>query len=480
MSTSHVPGAELAFADATEQADLVRRKEISPVELVEIYLDRIEAINPVINAYITVAGEQARASARRAEATIAEGGDLPPFLGVPISIKDMAATAGIRTTRGCAAWSDRVPDTDDEVVARIRRAGFIILGKTVVPELGAINVCEPPGYPPGRNPWDPERSCGGSSGGAAAAVVAGLCPISQGSDGGGSIRVPSAWCGAFGLKPSRGRISDAPRSQQFFTVNGPISRSVGDAAALLDVMAGPTVGEAFWAPPPPLAFGVGWTRSPGRMRIAFNARTADPDLPVDEAWMDAVADAARVLEELGHVVEEVDLPTFAGGDGSMIPDLAVIMAGSIEVRDDLPPLESLTPWSRSLIEFGRQASGTQVMAAQERVVVACRHVVQFFERYDLLLTPTNAQPPPMVGEFAELNMEGVMRLWATTPFTGLWNTTGQPAVTIPWTIDHRGLPVGVQLVGRPTDEMTLLQVAGQIEAAHPWSGLRPPTAELRN
>ena len=480
MSTNRIPGAELAFAAATEQADLVRRKEISPVELVEIYLDRIEAINPVINAYVTVAGEQARASARRAEATIAEGGDLPPFLGVPISIKDLNATAGIRTTYGCAAWSDRVPDTDDEVVARIRRAGFIILGKTVVPELGAINVCEPPGYPPGRNPWDPERSCGGSSGGAAAAVVAGLCPISQGSDGGGSIRNPSAWCGAFGLKPSRGRISDAPSSQQFYTVNGPISRSVGDAAALLDVMAGPTVGDAFWAPPPPLAFGVGWTRSPGRMRIAFNARTADPDLPVDEAWMDAVADAARVLEELGHVVEEVDLPTFAGGDGSMIPDLAVIMAGSIEVRDDLPPLESLTPWSRSLIEFGRQASGTQVMAAQERVVVACRHVVQFFERYDLLLTPTNAQPPPMVGEFAELNMEGVMRLWATTPFTGLWNTTGQPAVTIPWTIDHRGLPVGVQLVGRPTDEMTLLQVAGQIEAAHPWSGLRPPTAELRN
>jgi amidase len=216
------------------------------------------------------------------------------------------------------------------------------------------------------------------------------------------------------------------------------------------------------------------------MRIAFNARTADPDLPVDEAWMDAVADTARVLEGLGHVVEEVDLPSFAGGDGSMIPDLAVIMAGSIEIRDDLPPMESLTPWSRSLIEFGRQASGTQVMAAQERVVVACRHVVQFFERYDLLLTPTNAQPPPMVGEFAELNMDGVMRLWATTPFTGLWNTTGQPAVSIPWTIDHRGLPVAIQLVGRPADEMTLLQVAGQIEAAHPWSGLRPPTAELRS
>jgi len=478
MSTSHVLGAELAFAAATEQADLVRRKEISPVELVDIYLDRIEAINPVINAYVTVAAEQARASARQAEATIAEGGDLPPFHGVPISIKDLTATAGIRTTYGCAAWSDRVPDTDDEVVARIRQAGFIILGKTVTPELGPINVSEPPGYPPGRNPWDPERSCGGSSGGAAAAVVAGLCPISQGSDGGGSIRNPSAWCGAFGLKPSRGRISDAPRSQQFFTVNGPISRSVGDAAALLDVMAGPAVGDIYWAPPPPLAFGAGWTRSPGRMRIAYNARTADPDLPVDEAWMDAVADAARVLEGLGHVVEEVDLPNFASGDDSMLADMLLLMVASMAARD-LPAEETLTTWSRGLIELGRQASGSQVMAAEERISRACRHVVQFFEHYDLLLTPTVAQPPPMVGEFAELNMDGVMRLWAYTPFTGLWNTTGQPAVTIPWTIDHRGLPVAVQLVGLPTDEMTLLQVSGQIEAAHPWSGLRPPTAKLR-
>jgi amidase len=480
MSTSRVPDAELAFAAATEQADLVRRKEVSPVELVDLYLDRIEAINPVINAYVTVAAEQARASARRAEATIAQGGDLPPFHGVPISIKDLAATAGIRTTYGCAAWSDRVPDVDDEVVARIRRAGFIILGKTVTPELGPINVSEPPGYPPGRNPWNPERSCGGSSGGAAAALVAGLCPLSHGSDGGGSIRTPSAWCGAFGLKPTRGRISDAPRSQQFFSVNGPISRSVGDAAALLDVMAGPTIGDAFWAPPPSSAFGDGWTRSPGRLRIGYNAHAADPAIAVDKAWGDAVADAAQVLEGLGHMVEEVDLPGFVSGDDTMIPDLAMLMAVPLAARDDLPPEESLTPWSRSLIELGRQASGTQVMAAQERVIRACRHVVQFFERYDLLLTPTVAQPPPMVGEFADLNMDSVMQLWSYSPFTGLWNTTGQPAVSIPWGVDHRQLPVAVQLIGRPTDELTLLQISGQIEAAHPWSGLRPPTAELRN
>jgi amidase len=245
-------------------------------------------------------------------------------------------------------------------------------------------------------------------------------------------------------------------------------------------MAGPTIGDAFWAPPPSSAFGDGWTRSPGRLRIGYNAHAADPAIAVDKAWGDAVADAAQVLEGLGHMVEEVDLPGFVSGDDTMIPDLAMLMAVPLAARDDLPPEESLTPWSRSLIELGRQASGTQVMAAQERVIRACRHVVQFFERYDLLLTPTVAQPPPMVGEFADLNMDSVMQLWSYSPFTGLWNTTGQPAVSIPWGVDHRQLPVAVQLIGRPTDELTLLQISGQIEAAHPWSGLRPPTAELRN
>ena len=470
---------DIAFASATEQAELVRRAQISPVELVDEYLRRIEAVNPIINAYLTVAAEPAREAARRAADRLAGGGrePLPPFHGVPISIKDLAATAGIRTTYGCSAWSARVPDADDEVVARIRRAGFVILGKTVTPELGPVNVSEPPGYPPGRNPWDPTLSCGGSSGGSAAAVSAGLCPVSHGTDAGGSIRVPSSWCGVFGLKPSRGRVSDAPRSQQFLAVNGPITRSVGDAAALLDVMAGPSVGDAFWAPPPPEPFAASWSRPPGSLRVGFSAAANDPSVVVDPAWAATVSDAAALLAELGHRVEEVTPPSFGDAGGEMIPSLALTMAASLAAREDLPPLETLTTWTRSIIELGRQATGIEVAAAQDRVVRACRQVVRWFEDYDVLLTPTVALPPPPVGEFADLDLGSVMRLWGYTPFTSMWNTTGQPAVSVPWAIDGRGLPVAIQLVGRPVAEATLLQVAAQIEGSHPWSGWRPPVAD---
>ena len=186
---------------------MLRKRDVSPVELAELYLDRIERINPRLGAYITVSGEHALDAARAAEKALTSGEDVPDFCGVPISIKDLNDTAGIRTTHGTALWADRVPERDDELVARIRRAGFTILGKTVTPEFGPLNVSEPPAYPPGRNPWNLERSCGGSSGGAAAAIVAGLCPVSQGSDGGGSIRNPSSWCGTFGLKPSRASVS---------------------------------------------------------------------------------------------------------------------------------------------------------------------------------------------------------------------------------------------------------------------------------
>ncbi|HSC27476.1 MAG TPA: amidase, partial [Vicinamibacterales bacterium] len=228
---------ELAFTSALEQRDLVRRREVSPSELVELYLERIEQLNPQLDAFLTVATDHARAAARAAEKEFAasrDNADLPPFLGVPISIKDLNDTAGIRTTHATAAWRDRVPDEDDEVVARIRRAGFIILGKTNTPEFGSRAVTQSPAYPSGRNPWDVSRTCGGSSGGAGAAVAAGLGAVAQGSDGGGSIRIPSGWNGVFGIKPSRGRVSSAPGPQSWNATNGPIARTVADAAALLD------------------------------------------------------------------------------------------------------------------------------------------------------------------------------------------------------------------------------------------------------
>lgn len=465
---------ELAFASAVEQAHLVRAGKVSPTELVELYLDRIERLNPAINAYVTVAADFARDAARAAE-KVPTGADVPPFHGVPISIKDLNATAGIRTTYGCAAWADRVPEADDEVVARIRRAGFIILGKTVTPELGPVNVSEPPGYPPGRNPWNVDRSCGGSSGGAAAALAAGLCPTSQGSDGGGSIRNPSAWCGVFGLKPSRGRISDAPREQQFFSVQGPITRGVVDAAALLDVMAGPAPGDAFWAPPPMRPFAETVHEPPPALRVGLATVPAngEPALPANVA---AARELGALLASLGHKVEEVELPHT---DDELLPAMAMMFCASYAARDaagELPPLDTISRWMVGMIEIGRTVTASTYVTAQTKMLDAMRTVVEGFAQWDVLVTPTVALQPPPVGEFADIDFSNMGELHALTPFTGLWNMTGQPAVSIPWSLDGDGLPLGVQIVGPPAGETLLLQLSAQVEAAHPWADWRPPVS----
>ncbi len=286
---------ELAFTSALEQAAMLERGDVTSAELVECYLTRIESLNPRLNSYITVAADHARAAAKDADARRALGGEHSRFLGVPISIKDLADTAGIVSTHGTAEWRDRVPEHDDVVIAKIRAAGFVILGKTVVPEFGPLNISEPPGYPPGRNPWNPDLNCGGSSGGAAAALVSGMCPISHGSDGGGSIRNPSSWCGVFGLKPQRGRISRAPNPPSMFSHDGPITRTVADAAALLDVMEGYVTGDAWWAPPPARPFLDEVGVDPGTLRVAFHPH---PGIPRDEcapANRKAAEDAAQLL-----------------------------------------------------------------------------------------------------------------------------------------------------------------------------------------
>jgi len=277
---------ELAFASALEQRDLLRSREVSPVELVDMHLARIERLNPQLDAYLTVATDFAREAARLAEKQLAAGGDdLPPFLGVPISIKDLNETAGIRTTHGTAEWHERVPDFDDEVVARIKRAGFVILGKTNTPEFGSRSVAQTLAYPPGRNPWDVTRTPGGSSGGAGAAVAAGLGPVAQGSDGGGSIRIPSAWCGLFGIKPSRGRVSMAPGPQSWNATNGPMARTVADAAALLDAMAGYATGDGWWLSDPPRPFLDEARTAPRHLRIAWTtSRRSQPSTCRTAHW----------------------------------------------------------------------------------------------------------------------------------------------------------------------------------------------------
>jgi amidase len=464
----------LAFTPALEQARLIRDGDVSPVELVELYLERIDRLNPQLAAYLTVASEFARDGAARAEKTRRGDGTDAPFHGVPISIKDLNDTAGIRTTAGTAAWADRVPEHDDEVVARIKRAGFVILGKTNTPEFGPLNVSETLAYPPGRNPWDPTRSCGGSSGGAAAALAAGLCPISQGSDGGGSIRNPSAWCGTFGIKPSRGRVSDAPRSMQHFSINGPMGRTVADTAALLDVMAGYAVGDTYFAPPPTRPFVDEARRPAGRLRVAWHPHPGVEAGAIAPAHRRACEDAAKLLEDLGHEVVPADPPAF---DADLLVRTSLIFAANHAARaEQYPPLDTIAPWNRTMIEMGRTVSATDYVAAMHAVEATARRVVAFFDDFDVLLTPTVAQPPPAVGalQFADDFLAKVPELFALTPFTAMWNLTGQPAVSIPFGFDDDGLPVAVQLVGRPADEATLIRVSAQVETARPWAHHRPP------
>lgn len=481
-----MPHTELAFTPAGVQAGMVRRREVSPVELVGAYLDRIDRLNPRLGAYLTVAADRALDDARRAEAALGEH-DLPPFHGVPVAVKDLTDTAGIRTTHGTAAWSNRVPDADAESVTRLKRAGFVVLGKTNTPEFGSAPVTESPGYPPARNPWDTQRTPGGSSGGAGAAVAAGLCPVAHGSDAGGSIRIPSALCGVFGIKPSRGRVSAAPRPPAFLAQQGPIARTVADAAGLLDALAGYAVGDPWWAPPPTRPFAEEVGVDPGRLRIAL---ATDPFLPgVDVAPGNKVAAerAGVLLESLGHVVEEA---APAWDPGAVGQEAATVGAELASRLDELPPVETLDPVNRFIIEIGSALPAAALVAAQTALLDEVRRVVAFFDRYDLLLTPTVPIPPPPVGEYTSVGEREDLREYLAASmvggdaprfawlaaFTSPWNVTGQPAVSVPFGFDEHGLPTGVQLVGPPADEATLVRVAAQMERARPWADRRPPAS----
>ncbi len=461
---------ELAYTPALEQAALVRTGEVSPTELVAQTLARIEALNPQLDAFLTVAADQAHAAARDAEARLAEGGDLPPFLGVPISIKDLNDTAGIRTTHGTATWHDRVPTRDDEVVRRIRRAGFVIVGKTNTPEFGSRSTTESPAYPTARNPWDSTRTPGGSSGGAGAAVAAGMGSVAQGSDGGGSIRIPSAWCGVFGIKPSRGRVSNAPGPLSWNSVNGPLARTVADAAALLDVLCGPAEGDAWWLPLPERPYLDEVGVAPGRLRVAWTTEHPDPELEVEPAWRVGVERTARLLADAGHELVEATPPRLD------LASLALVPASATAARPDLPPVDTLDLPNQTLVTISAAASAVDLVTSQRRLQEETRRAVEFFRDHDVLLTPTLAGGPPPLGTkvMGAEDWEGMFEVLQIVAFTPTWNITGQPAVAVPAGFDDDGLPVSVQLVGRPADEATLVRLASHLEAVAPWRDERPP------
>jgi amidase len=464
---------------ALEQAAAVRSREVSPIELVEHALRRVEALDAGLGAFLTVTPERALAGARRAERRLREGGELPPLLGVPTAVKDLNNTAGVRTTFGSTVLADNVPTVDDAVVTRLAEAGTISIGKTNTPEFGFPCYTDNALVGPARCPWDPGRLAGGSSGGAAVAVAAGMLPVAQGSDGGGSIRIPASINGLVGLKPTRGRVSNAPLGGDVtgLGTNGPLARTVRDAAVLLDAMAGPVTGDPAWAPPlPPGETFLGAADRPvGRLRIGRYLELPTADAGLEPAVQAAFDDAARLLEQLGHEVEDVPA-------GLLGPDVLTAFERVWSLSGTLLPVPperagELRPLTRELRARGLALSAQQAMEALTALRLFARRFVTATDRYDVLLAPVTTMTPRPLGWF-DADGDGAAdfeRQKRYAAFAAVFNVTGQPAVSVPlhWTDD--GLPVGTMLVGRPADEVTLLALAAQLEAAHPWAHRHPPS-----
>ncbi len=472
---------DLAFTPALNQAHLVRHGELSPLELTELYLERIERLNPLLGSYFTVIGDRALDDAKAKNeqlSTPAARQSLPPFFGVPISVKDLDFLAGVRCTFGCQALSDYVAPYDSALMAKIKQAGFIILGKTATSEFGSLPYTEADGFAPARNPWHLDYTPGGSSGGASSALAAGLCAIAQGSDGGGSIRGPASCCGLVGLKPSRGRVSAAPIGyrQGSISTGGPLARTVADAAAFLDVTAGYVTGDPYWLPDPMPSFldsarNYEQTMAGRSLRIAF-ATGVTPIGDADAVCQAAVLETAKRLEDLGHQV----IPDRLDCNGLIEPFSTVFRAGVGAA--DLPP-EALNPVNRWFLEQA-VSSGKYLKALWEMQAIA-RQLVARFDTYDVMVLPIYLHSTIRIGEWAHLSPEETFQQivkWVTPcpPF----NATGQPAIAIPGGFDPNGLPVGVQLVGRPAAESTIIALAAQLEAAHPWHHHRPTIATAQS
>jgi amidase len=466
--------AELHDLTALEQGSAIRSGEVSPSELVDHYLARIARLSDDVGAFVTVTDQLAQSQAKLAGASV--GDDSSPLYGVPTAVKDLNLTAGVLTQFGSAAMTGHVPEVSDEVVLRMEAAGMISLGKTNTPEFGSPCYTEPDVAPPARTPWDLDRMAGGSSGGAGAAVAAGLVPVAQGSDGGGSIRIPASCCGLFGLKPSRGRISAGPMYGDPVGLGtaGPLARTVRDAAAMLDVMAGPAVGDPFWAPPLPSGESyLGWCdRPPGRLRVARFVEPLIADAAVHPECVRAYDDASRLLVSLGHDVEEVDVPIGPEAVATFETCWAVLTTLSPAPPGSEDRLRPLTRW---LQERGRGVSGPQFGLALGELRRIAARALAGLAPYDVVLTPTLAQPPLRVGEIRDdadpaRDFENQK---AFTPWTSAWNLTGMPAVSLPLHMTPDGLPVGVMLAARPAQEHVLLSLSAQVEAAAPWFDRRP-------
>lgn len=468
---------ELGFMDACAQAELVRRKEVQPIELVNAAIERIERLNPSLNAVVTPMFDLARNAAQK---NLPDG----PFQGVPFLLKDLMATyAGVPMSFGAALLKNYIPHRDSELVTRLKRAGLIIVGKTNTPEFGILPTTEPHLFGPCHNPWDITRTTGGSSGGSSAAVASGMVPMAHANDAGGSIRIPASCCGLFGLKPTRARNPLGPNFGDVMSgivCEHAVTRSVRDSASLLDATSGPDLGDPYWAPPPARPFLQEVGVHPGKLRVAFSTYAFD-GTEVHPDCQEAVRSAARLLEGLGHQVTETApkvngeqmnraiITIFSAGCASTLEGIEHILGRAVKPED-------MEPFTWTLYEIGRTQTGAKYLLALQTIQRMARDVARFFLDYDIWLTPTLAQPPLPLGRFEpgpDDPLKVLLQTFAFAPFTYHCNLTGQPAMSVPLFWNKEGLPVGTHFIGPFGDEALLFRLAAQLETARSWANRRP-------
>jgi amidase len=454
---------DLAFAGAARQAEMIRRGEVSSRELVELYLERIGRLDGELNAFRVVMAERALADAQQADARRGAGDDRP-LLGVPIAVKDSEDVAGELTRWGTAAFADRA-ERDNELVGRLRAAGAVILGKTNLPELAITGTTEGPAFGVTRNPWNPDRTPGGSSGGSAAAVAAGLCAAATASDGAGSIRIPASSCGLVGLKSQRDRVPIAPSGHWYgMSVVGFLTRTVADTALLLDLAA---------QHPPERPYAEAVQAAPERLRIAVSTKSPAPPARADAEVRAAIGRVAERLRGLGHDVAERD-PDYGRATDAMS---VRFLAGIAQDAAAVPRRERLQRRTRGIARIGGLVPNGLVERSLRDEARHAARIGELFRDHDVLLTPVAARPPVGAAEWEGMSaLRTLLGMANVYPFTGIWNMTGQPALAIPAPRSSDGLPIGAQLVGPPDSEARLLALAAQLEPDLGWPEWRPPLA----
>ncbi|MBX3413264.1 MAG: amidase [Pirellulales bacterium] len=468
--------SELLWMSASELAARIRARQVSPVEVVEAVLAQLDRVNPQLNAVVTRVDEAARGAAREAEAAVMRGDTLGPLHGVPITVKDLHLTAGIRTTFGSRLFADFVPATDTPAVAGLKAAGAIVLGKTNTSEFGLTPLTMNALFGDAYNPWDLSRNTGGSSGGSAAAVACGVGPLATGSDGGGSIRIPASFCGVYGIKPQLGRVPDLRhlRGWESLAHHGPITRTVRDAALALDVMAGQDLCDRWSLPKPSRSFLAACTGEARGLRLAWCPTLGG--LPLDDEVRSACDAAARRFAQLGCEVVELELD---------LPDLGPAQQTIVLCETIVAFSERLAEWEQLIDPRLQKMPAKAARLTAEDLVRAqfaredyWERLAPLFTRYDALLTPTASLTATENNSLGPTEIDGArVRALYWLGFCVPFNMTGQPAASLPVGFDRQSLPIGLQVVGRPHDEFTVLRLSSAFEEASPWHGRRPPLAE---